>query len=273
MKRIFFSFLLLLFLQTVSAQGLRVVYEEITNISAGIDISKKFEQIDNPEARTILENDTKSPTVRTAELLVNRGVSLYTKRASSKKEEPVSLENGKTKATLTTVSQDMGNSAVYKNYIDSVIVTQMDIGNKKYLLESPLVRKKNDWQITSEQTEILGYRCIKAVTTFGEAKKIGEWESKPQKTVAWYCPDIPIDAGPEVYSGLPGLILKLDSGDGLHVYTAVSAEPLDPAAEIPKPENGEKVGAEELLGIAVEHVAKYHGKRGQQGAKAITIQR
>jgi GLPGLI family protein len=273
MKRIFFSLLLVLSLQTVSAQGFKIVYEEVTNKFAGRDVSKDFEHIDNPEVRALMENMAKSPTVRTAELLVNREASLYTRSLQPKKEEePVSSVDGKPKGRIV-FGPVTGTSAVYKSYTDSVVITQMDVGDKKYLLESPTGQPQNEWQITSEQTEILGYSCIKAVKAGGEVQKIGNATITPLNIVAWYCPDIPVNAGPEIYSGLPGLILKLESGDGRQVYTAVSAEPLEPATEIPKPENGEKVSIEEFFTILSGHNAKNREKMEQQGAKVIQIQR
>lgn len=55
----------------------------------------------------------------------------------------------------------------------------------------------NDWQwkITNEQEQILGYTTYKA-------------QSASKGIIAWFCPDIPISAGPYLYNGLPGLILK-----------------------------------------------------------------
>jgi GLPGLI family protein len=273
MKKIFFSLLLLLSLQTVSAQGLKVVYEEVSNMYLGRDVSGDFENVKDPEIRAILENRAKSPTVFASELQVNRGVSLYKRILQPKKDETVSHENEHAKATMTSVTRLTGTSAMYMNYIDSVIVTQMNMGDKTYLLESPLPRQKKNWQITSEQTEILGYRCIKATVTLGDAAKLGDMETKPHDIVAWYCPDIPVDAGPEAYNGLPGLILKVEVDDGWFVYTAVSAEPLEPATEIPKPENGEKVSVEEFLAIVVENNAKTVEKMKRTGNEVRVIKR
>ncbi|MDR0724918.1 MAG: GLPGLI family protein [Prevotellaceae bacterium] len=272
MKRIYLILLVsILSLQCLSAQGLRVVYEDVSNISKGRDVSKDFESVENPEVRAFLENKAKSPTVYTSELLVNKGVSLYARKVQPKKEEPVSLGNEQTAATIRPVRQVYGTSAIYKDYIDSIIVTQMDVGDKTYLLESPLPRQSRKWEISSEQATILGYTCIKATSTFGEAKKIGNIETKPQNIVAWYCPDIPIDAGPDIYSGLPGLILKLEVNDGVRVYNGISIEPLE--TEIQKLEEGEKVNSEEFLAILAGYNAKNRENVKQQGGKVIVIQR
>jgi len=44
------------------------------------------------------------------------------------------------------------------------------------------------------------YLCFKAVL-------------KSEKLIAWYCPAIPINAGPSYFSGLPGLIMELQVGE------------------------------------------------------------
>jgi len=60
------------------------------------------------------------------------------------------------------------------------------------------VYNPSDWEIQPEHQEtILGYNTIKA-------------NLKSDPTIqAWFCPSIPIPEGPERYSGLPGLILKI----------------------------------------------------------------
>ncbi len=56
-----------------------------------------------------------------------------------------------------------------------------------------------EWDITDETTEINGFLCRKA-----------ELKSNPQLYV-WFTLDIPVSAGPYLYSGLPGLVLESNS--------------------------------------------------------------
>ena len=66
--------------------------------------------------------------------------------------------------------------------------------------------EKDEWKITQEEKEVLGYRVIKAVKKYPyqdiTTEDFGDY-------VAWFAPDIPLGSGPDVFSGLPGLILIL----------------------------------------------------------------
>ena len=56
-----------------------------------------------------------------------------------------------------------------------------------------------DWTIHWDETdEYLGYKVIKATTTYFDGKEV----------TAWFAEEIPISDGPDFLSGLPGLILK-----------------------------------------------------------------
>jgi len=55
------------------------------------------------------------------------------------------------------------------------------------------------WTILEDTLSIGGIHCQKATTDFGGRK----WE-------AWFAPSIPISEGPYKFSGLPGLILKVN---------------------------------------------------------------
>ena len=73
---------------------------------------------------------------------------------------------------------------------------------------------KIEWELTDETEEIMGHECYKAT-----AKWRGrEWN-------AWYS-DIPVDAGPWKFQGLPGLILKVEDTAGDHSIYAIDSENL-----------------------------------------------
>lgn len=66
---------------------------------------------------------------------------------------------------------------------------------------APLPKFK--WNIEpNKQKKILGYTCHEATTTY-----------QGKKFEAWYCEELPINAGPYYFSGLPGLILAVSSDD------------------------------------------------------------
>ncbi|MDR2774469.1 MAG: GLPGLI family protein [Tannerella sp.] len=270
MKRIFLSLLLVfIFLQYLSAQALKVEYKEEVNPYANRDVSKDYEHISSPEVRAALEKHAKSLMVRNLELIVKGGISTYSevKKPNPEEKETSSIETSDTKATLTVSRQNVAPLVIYRNNIDSIYINQMELDGKTYLVESSKVPEFG-WEITSEQKNILGYNCIKATATVGRARKIGDIETQPQNVAAWYSPDIPVNAGPANYSGLPGLILEVNVGDGKHVLTGVSLEPVSSVAEIPKPEQGEKVNGDEFAKIVSQSIASKleHGK--QQAASS-----
>ena len=69
-----------------------------------------------------------------------------------------------------------------------------------------------DWTLTDETEEIMGHQCHKATATW----RGREWN-------AWYS-DIPVDAGPWKFQGLPGLILKVEDTEGDHSIYAIGIE-------------------------------------------------
>lgn len=64
------------------------------------------------------------------------------------------------------------------------------------------------WEFLSETDSIAGYQCFTAKTSF----RGREW-------TVWYTPDIPIDAGPWKFNGLPGLILQAKDASGDYFWT------------------------------------------------------
>jgi GLPGLI family protein len=58
------------------------------------------------------------------------------------------------------------------------------------------------WELIDETKIIQGYTCKKAVCNF-----------KGRKYIAWFTPDIPVNAGPWKLSGLPGLIVEVKDID------------------------------------------------------------
>lgn len=66
------------------------------------------------------------------------------------------------------------------------------------------------WTIEAEQTTLLGHVCQKVTT---------RWRGRT--FTAWFAADIPVQAGPWKFGGLPGLILKVEDADSLYRFEAV----------------------------------------------------
>ncbi|MBQ6072843.1 MAG: GLPGLI family protein [Bacteroidales bacterium] len=72
-----------------------------------------------------------------------------------------------------------------------------------------------EWALSDEQKEIEGYLCRKATACY-----LGrEW-------TVWYAEDIPLQNGPWLLWGAPGLILEARDADDLFVFLFTGAEPL-----------------------------------------------
>ena len=84
----------------------------------------------------------------------------------------------------------------YKNAEGTIKGKELFMG-KKINFEGKVSELK--WTITDEQKEINGYQCKKAHL---------EGNSK---VYAWFTPQIPVNGGPYIFHGLPGLVLESDS--------------------------------------------------------------
>lgn len=75
-------------------------------------------------------------------------------------------------------------------------------------------RPETEWTLTPDSTmTILGYTCRRATATI-----LG------RKWAVWYAEDIPLDRGPWLLSGLPGLILRAESADSCYRFVADGIE-------------------------------------------------
>lgn len=86
---------------------------------------------------------------------------------------------------------------IFTNITINKILFQSNVVHKfnyEYEIEVP----KLEWKIEQKTDEIEGYQVQKATVTYGGRK----W-------TAWFAPEIPIQYGPYVFNGLPGLIVKL----------------------------------------------------------------
>lgn len=74
-----------------------------------------------------------------------------------------------------------------------------------------------EWELTMETDTLLGVEVMKANTFYA-----GRYYE------AWFAPSIPISYGPHVFSGLPGLIMKVQDVDKKFVFEATEVNPASP---------------------------------------------
>lgn len=88
-------------------------------------------------------------------------------------------------------------------------------GLEKYVYEEPVAEMK--WEVAEDSTKnILGYECIMAVVDY-----------HGRRWTAWFTPEIPINAGPWKFAGLPGLILEATADGNQYSFVATGIQQTD----------------------------------------------
>lgn len=80
-----------------------------------------------------------------------------------------------------------------------------------YVYTQPLAL--TGWKIEDEYKEILGFKCQKAGITYSG-----------RDFVAWFAEEIPLQDGPYVFNGLPGLILQVEDTKGFYKFELIGIE-------------------------------------------------
>lgn len=186
------------------------------------------------------------------ELLFNAKESLYRQAEGDYEAGMEDYTSGGLKVKMIMDGGQDGKT--YRNHESSEVVKQ-----EKFLGKQFLIKEKDasaDWKVLGEQKKIQGYACIKA-----EAK------SDSSTVIAWFCPQIPVSAGPMGFGGLPGMIMELDLNDGMLTVSAVKVR--DEVGEIEEPSKGKEVTREEYEEIVKERMGEMQESTG--GHKGIMI--
>jgi len=184
MKTIFSILLIFATLTMLNGQSIEVEYIYKKHTTKDVDASN------NPmvdEIRSIRADKFVSFT-----LLHSERRSTFEKSSPEKQ-----YNNGMSDLTFT-----YENDKYFKDFKKNEIRSEQHFINE-YKITGEL--PKFEWNLSNETTYVLGYKCYKA--TMYDCTEDREW-------VAWYTTSIPISNGPLHTGGLPGLILKLEFGNG-----------------------------------------------------------
>ncbi len=177
----------------------------------------------------------------------------------------------------------MGGGAdglLYKNTKDKKTMESTDAFGKLFLVSGEL--SPYEWEMTSETKQIGKYTCYKAIAkrevTHTHSSEVNgkieeKTEKKMQTTIAWYTPDIPVTHGPELFWGLPGLILEVTSGNRIMICTQVVLN-LEEAVAIEVPTKGKKVTQEEydeIMKEQTEKMSKMYGGKKKKGKNSSSF--
>ena len=74
--------------------------------------------------------------------------------------------------------------------------------------------------------------------------------------MAWFAQDMPIKAGPDRFSGLPGMILEIDINDGAMTITAnkIELKKLTTELDLPKKIKSKKIKNEAYSNLVKEFI-------------------
>ena len=164
-------------------------------------------------------------------LLLNQNESVYTsqnkiKNDSVKRYYLINKDlQGFQSYILNNDKKNLINYFIWKKNSDYIYQIKSGLKIVQYKNSLPQL----NWQIINNSSEeILGYKVQKAETVY-EGKKY----------YAWFSTEIPINNGPFVFNGLPGLILKIQNEDSSYVITVKGIK--NESNLFPELEKGKKV--------------------------------
>ncbi|MFV0249072.1 MAG: GLPGLI family protein [Tenacibaculum sp.] len=222
-----------------NAQTMRVTYTEKT------DLTEKLESIDNPMIKQKIIEKAGKP--KYYELISNNGNSIYHKQIVEEED----IDNGVTMIGIE------GEDIIYKNHSQNLYVRQTDFMSRTFLIEDTL--QQSNWEIFDGVLKIGDYQCKKATSKKGD-----------NDIIAWFTNEVPSNEGPRNFYGLPGLILKVETGTLIIEATNISIS--KDKATIQKPTKGKKVTQEEFDKIRKEKINGLTGdKQKGNGVQVIKM--
>lgn len=212
MANLFYSLALFL-LTNIYIYGQNAAYKVIYEFSYALD-TVKFQKYTKNENHLLYHIDGNS---RYLALNSYFNDSVYIASDLSKLEEKLNPEDF---ATLYSQSNFFKNR---KRFIFDFKVVK-DFSKTKFSIfyhsDNGIIKYEDqlkiDWKILNEVDSFEGIKIIKAMCSHGGR----EYE-------AWFAPDIPIYDGPYIFSGLPGLIIKVKDIDARFIWnlTTYSVKP------------------------------------------------
>lgn len=133
--------------------------------------------------------------------------------------------------TQTPASENV----VYTDFTTGRVTAQKQVYEEKFLVQDTM--RKLKWTVKDEIRTIANYKCRKAVAVMFDSVYV----------VAFYSEDIPASGGPEMFSGLPGMVLEV-AIPRLHTTWIATNVDITPPTEkdFAVPKKGKEVTQEEM---------------------------
>ncbi|WP_437371895.1 GLPGLI family protein [Maribacter litoralis] len=221
----------------------------------------------------------KKANEKTFVLNFNQSASLY--KEEEKLEQPGERGGGRGPrfGAMTGTDGDL-----YKNIKDQRYLVKTELLGKIFLIDDAL--ETLEWKMGSESKQIGNYTAFKATATKTikrpnmsavfrrpgrgeenkEEEKAEEFTVKEVEIVAWYTPEIPINQGPGLYWGLPGLILAVNDDVTTIVCSEITMNPSE-KMEIKAPSKGKKVTQAEYDEISQEKMKEMRENFRNRGGR------
>ncbi len=247
MKSIFFLFAvnaIALLAQAQMKEG-KIVYERKINLHKRI-----------PPEDASMKNMIPEFSTSKVELLFSEYESIY---RNLPEEQDIRETAGDSENENRIVMKFGGtDDETYRNYQTGKTVEQRELGPRKYIIEDS-VRKFN-WKLDEDGAtkEIKGYACRKATGKSPNGVTV----------IAWYSDQINCPAGPDIYNGLPGMILEVNVGDGEFIFTPTEITNKSDKKLVKAPTNGKKITRKEFQKMVEEQYGANPG-----GGPVIRIHR
>ena len=137
------------------------------------------------------------------------------------------------------------SNTIYTDLTANKIVMEKDAMGEQFLLTDST--RKIKWRITDEARDILGYNCIRANGLVSDSIYV----------VAFYTDKIRVSGGPELFTGLPGMILQLNIPHENVSWTATKIIDSEPAKAIAPPKKGKPVNTQQLMATIKKGMEAY----------------
>lgn len=129
-------------------------------------------------------------------------------------------------------------NVVYTDFNAQKVTANKKVYEQKFLVQDSV--RKIDWVVKDEIRTIANYKCHKAVSIICDSVYV----------VAFYTEDIVVSGGPEMFGGLPGMIMELAIPRLHTTWVADKVDLIAPAeTDFVIPEKGKKVTEKELFEI------------------------
>ncbi len=273
---------LIVAVSTVGAQDFQGVatYKTMRDIDIKMDSTQM-----NSEMHTQMLEMMKKQFQKTFKLTFNKEASLYKEEESL--DKPQAAMGGEFQVVM--VGGGGGSDVLYKNTKDQRYADQKDTMGKIFLVKDEV--EKIDWKLEADTKYIGEYQCYKATHTkqvevprtmsfdsnsknHEEEEEDKEPEMEERVVTAWYTPQIPVNNGPAMYQGLPGLILEIHDGKLTVICSKIVLNPED-KVDIDEPTKGKEVNQEKYDEIMEkknkEMMERYRPRKGARHDEGISI--